>query len=474
MMKPVTAAGIALGASLVGAGALALYFLLREDEDRLPAIGYVQGSRVRRNKDVIDVFIPEEKVAVFIGRAGSNLRDLETRTKTIISYKTESKDGRFVIYTIQGKADRVAEAETVISEFLACQPDLRNIEIIVPKMALGRILGRENATLLNMQQISGAKIKIDEKGSKTDDVVVSFHGTCRQISLAKSLVEEKVEEDRELREGILQRVRSPRSPARQFCITNSPYKDTSVTGSTRPVEKLNATTMNGFLEVFVSAAKDPGRFWIQKVGPASVELDKLVDKMTEFYNQEENLEVYKPKEAMDVGALAAAQFSVDGKWYRAFVKDVVVDDYDPLQSKLDVFFVDYGDDETKVQSDVYNLNSQFLRLRHQAIECTLAGIVPNGGVWTEEATDLFAELTYASRWKVVMAKVQGFREQPKERASSPIPQVVLVDTSGPEDVDVAVELVKHGFANRPLPKKPGTVIVPAGEEDNNSEDGFFE
>lgn len=35
---------------------------------------------------------------------------------------------------------------------------------------------------------------------------------------------------------------------------------------------------------------------LQKVGPPSVELDKLVDKMSEFYSLEENLEVYRPKE----------------------------------------------------------------------------------------------------------------------------------------------------------------------------------
>jgi hypothetical protein len=57
-----------------------------------------------------------------------------------------------------------------------------------------------------------------------DDVIVTFFGTPRQISLAKSLVEEKVEEDRELREGIMHRLRSPRSPARQFCLTNSPHE----------------------------------------------------------------------------------------------------------------------------------------------------------------------------------------------------------------------------------------------------------
>jgi hypothetical protein len=32
------------------------------------------------------------------------------------------------------------------------------------------------------------------------------------------------------------------------------------------------------------------------VGPPSVELDKLVERMTDFYNMEENREVYRPKE----------------------------------------------------------------------------------------------------------------------------------------------------------------------------------
>ncbi|XP_065338424.1 tudor and KH domain-containing protein homolog isoform X1 [Cloeon dipterum] len=474
MIKPV-AAGIALGASIVGAGALALYFLLKDQETRHP-IEYIQRSTGLRSKNTVtsDVFIPEEKVAVFIGRAGSNIKEIETRTNTKITHKTESKDGRFVIYSVQGSAENVQEAETVISEFLATQPDLKNIEINVPKMALGRIYGREKANLLKMQQISGAKISIySEHESKGEEVRVSFHGTPRQIALAKSLVEEKVEEDRELREGILQRVRSPRSPARQFCITNSPYKEASAPGSKRLVEKLNATMQNGFLEVYVSAMKNPSRFWIQKVGPTSVELDKLVDKMTEFYSQEENLEVCKPREAMEVGSMAAAQFSVDGKWYRAHVKDVVVDDYDPLMSKVEVFFVDYGDEEVKSQSEVYNLNSQFLRLRHQAIECSLAGVNPVGGEWSEDASDLFAELTYASRWKVMMAKMQGFKENPIDRASSPIPQVDLVDTSRPEDIVVADELVKHNFATRPSPKKTAPVMIPAGEEDI-AEDGFFE
>jgi hypothetical protein len=39
-----------------------------------------------------------------------------------------------MIYSIKGKPDNVKEAESVISEFIANQPDLKNIQLHVPKV----------------------------------------------------------------------------------------------------------------------------------------------------------------------------------------------------------------------------------------------------------------------------------------------------------------------------------------------------
>lgn len=47
------------------------------------------------------------------------------------------------------------------------------------------------------------------------------------------------------------------------------------------------------LEVFVSAVSSPSRFWLQIVGPQVEELDKLVDLMTEYYNNSENRDLHK-------------------------------------------------------------------------------------------------------------------------------------------------------------------------------------
>lgn len=46
------------------------------------------------------------------------------------------------------------------------------------------------------------------------------------------------------------------------------------------------------MEVHVSAVKTPNLFWIQVIGPANIDLQHLVDEMTEYYSNEENRELH--------------------------------------------------------------------------------------------------------------------------------------------------------------------------------------
>lgn len=46
---------------------------------------------------------------------------------------------------------------------------------------------------------------------------------------------------------------------------------------------------------------------------------------------------------------------------------------------------------------------------------------------SEEAADVFEELTYASQWKVVMVNVLGYKQQ----GNTTIPCVQIIDSSGP-------------------------------------------
>lgn len=68
--------------------------------------------------------------------------------------------------------------------------------------------------------------------------------------------------------------------------------------------------------------------------------------------------------------MVAAKFSYDNKWYRAEVINVVED------SQYEVFFVDYGDLEVLSIDNVFELRTDMLSLRLQAVECSLANTKP--------------------------------------------------------------------------------------------------
>lgn len=57
----------------------------------------------------------------------------------------------------------------------------------------------------------------------------------------------------------------------------------------------------------------------------------------------------------------------DGKWYRAFVKDVV------SLEVIKVLFVDYGNCEEITLDKIRHISSTFLKLPFQGIKCWLSG-----------------------------------------------------------------------------------------------------
>lgn len=65
--------------------------------------------------------------------------------------------------------------------------------------------------------------------------------------------------------------------------------------------------------VYVSAVESPSRFWIQIIGKKAAELDKLVEKMTEYYNNEETRKSHSLN-SVQIGDRVAAVFEIDQKW----------------------------------------------------------------------------------------------------------------------------------------------------------------
>ncbi|CAH0388599.1 unnamed protein product [Bemisia tabaci] len=454
--------------------AYAVYILTQQkDEEDEPKL------RVKTSRNVtIEVRVPKESIGIVIGRGGSTIKSIQQKSETRINFKDdENQEYRTCI--IRGTPETAQLAESMILEVIKNQPLVETEEIWVPKSAIGIIIGKGGENIKAMSSMSLAKISVASSANydTNPESKIKIQGTFEQIELAKTLIAEKVAAEAEQRQKISQNAahRSPRNKPKHLELTNSPANtEQQNTGPLR--EKLISTNSDGFMQVYVSAVCNPSLFWVQMITRKSVDLDRLVDEMTEFYNVEEN----RASQAVDlktleVGLQVASRFSMDKKWYRAEIVEIVQDEYNPEDSKIEVFYVDYGNSDNHSIKDLCLLKPEFLRLTFQAIACCLDNVQPkDADTWSEEATDCFEALTYACQWKPLMARVNCYTE-PSEKMTNamPMPCIDLVDTSSKdEDIRVGLELIKQGFAVRVRPEPSDNPEIPVNSSSSlpNSND----
>ncbi|NWS49942.1 TDRKH protein, partial [Probosciger aterrimus] len=187
------------------------------------------------------------------------------------------------------------------------------------------------------------------------------------------------------------------------------------------------------LEVYVSAAESPDRFWMQLVGQRSLQLDKLMAEMRQYYQHHSPTALLSD---VQPGDIVAAPFAADGNWYRARVLG-------PRDNgNLGLRYVDFGDGGEAPQQALCALRSDFLSLPFQAVECGLAGVVPAGAGWEPAALDAFAQLTHCATWEPVLARIVSYGPT----APCPRPRVQLFAMHSGVSLDVGTELVRLGHA----------------------------
>ncbi|KAM3860004.1 tudor and KH domain-containing protein [Diretmus argenteus] len=187
------------------------------------------------------------------------------------------------------------------------------------------------------------------------------------------------------------------------------------------------------LEVYVSAVENPNHFWIQILGVRSLQLDKLTEEMSRFYNNGSPTE--QRVESIVVGDIVAAPYQLHETWNRARVLGVLG------SGLVDLYYVDFGDNKELPRDSLRSMRSDFLSLPFQAIECSLAGVRPAGEVWTEEALDEFDRLTYCALWIPLLAKLCSYSHS----EVSSWPSVKLYDNEGKAG-DLGEELIRLGHA----------------------------
>ena len=195
-------------------------------------------------------------------------------------------------------------------------------------------------------------------------------------------------------------------------------------------EKLEATSSDGFAEVMVSMVESPHKFYVQKAGPLSKELDRLIADMTDFYKVESN-RTKCATFSLRVDGLVAVMSEEDDCWYRGRVVSIESDqdNWDDVGTTVRVFILDFGDILTFNLSKVVDLKPEFLSMNFQAIECRLAYLKPILGKeeqWMNESAKAFETLSYCIQWKIVMARTECYKQVGKNL----IPCVKLIDTNG--------------------------------------------
>lgn len=399
-----------VGLSLCSASAALLYVWLKtknNNDDDKNRDKNQKPKLQRQNRTKVECTIENDKVPFVIGRGSHNVNKIEKDTNTKITFR--EKDENNHICEIVGTYEDILRAERKIKDSI--RPTNVTEEFFIPEAAYNAIIGRAGKILQEICRKSMAQVHIDS-GVNTSTVAtttktelnadarrVMIKGTQQNVNAAKSFIDEKVREA--LKEQENEFKREPRGSPR---INQSNAKDNddlagedNIDGNADACQTImEPDGIKGQLEVYVSAMASIDKFWIQLCGPQSNELDQLVEKMTKYYNETENQEIHRIDDPF-LGQIVTTRFQYDSKWYRAEVVGIIPNENNPRCVALDVFFVDYGDNQYVFPHEVFGIGTEFLQLRFQAIECFLANVQPikptKESAWSGDAITKFEELT---------------------------------------------------------------------------------
>ncbi|NXP17957.1 TDRD1 protein, partial [Scytalopus superciliaris] len=149
---------------------------------------------------------------------------------------------------------------------------------------------------------------------------------------------------------------------------------------------------------------------------------------------------FQPK----LGEACCAQFSGNGRWYRAIVLEA-------SQSAVKVLYADYGNTETLPLSKVLPISDSFLKLPFQTLTCSLAGI--EKAEWSPSVLNKLKEMLLMQFAIITVKEING---------DVNLVQVEKHSENG--TLNVADTLVKEGLVKSCRPEKSHSVHQGNGGE----------
>lgn len=354
-----------VGLSLCSASAALLYIWYKTKDQNSDT---VDAATSPQKVTKLECVIPNKIVPLVVGRAGANVKAIEAKTRTLIRFRENNENSQ--VCEISGSSPRDVQQAAELVKLEASPPPIITEELVVPQSACGKIIGRCGEALQEICRKSMAKVYVEagSRGGDGQSRIIKITGTRAHVKIARSLIEENVRLDEEMRRSVdeTEAKREPRGRANGALSAASSHSSSNeslpVVGVTPKSAKLPVGSTDGQLEVYVSAIASPSRFWVQLVGPQTRKLDSLTEEMSVYYDDAENRKLHKIADPY-LGQIVTAIFRNDGKWYRAEIVGILPNEYNPRNVQLDLYFVDFGDSEYVFPHEVYELRTDFLTLR---------------------------------------------------------------------------------------------------------------
>ncbi|XP_075981536.1 tudor domain-containing protein 5-like [Anticarsia gemmatalis] len=203
------------------------------------------------------------------------------------------------------------------------------------------------------------------------------------------------------------------------------------------MESIETPSLNDFrpgamVAVIVGEVYSPSHFWFIRLGDNyNIAMEDMMDDMTRYYNNEGRERVLA-RGAVRVGHYCSSVYEND--WHRSLIVKIVDSD------TVKVRHVDYGTVDTVPAAALKPLLRRWARLPAQALRARLAAVRPSaaGWRWPHAACTAFLRLV-ANRRLVANVVAVDRRDR--------VAEVLLIDTSGADDVCIGSELTRLGHAD---------------------------
>jgi len=139
---------------------------------------------------------PQTVIGRVIGRGGETIRDLQAKSGAKIQVDPQVQDGQPRKVVISGTPGAVAAGAALVNQVMEGQqvtgpagPNVQYIEC--PKSMVGRIIGRGGEVIRQLQQMSGARVQIDQNVPEGYPCKVTISGNdVGAVHYAMSLVQD--------------------------------------------------------------------------------------------------------------------------------------------------------------------------------------------------------------------------------------------------------------------------------------------